>query len=168
MTRSCIIPTSDSDQTMTKRSLLLSLAFLTALAACGRTDSPETATDSVLAAAPPAPQNPHVVGFDLGRQAEPGGRISGGTTDKFKPGDSIFVSVRAQYTKAGDELSVRLRQGDRTVDSMGMKLPAPDSTGFVTVPFIFGQGKPRATGRYQVESFLGAVSQGIKEITLSN
>lgn len=153
---------------MTKRSLLLPLAFLTVLAACGRTDSPETATDSVLAAAPPAPQNPHVVGFDLGRQVEPGGRISGGTTDRFKPSDSIFVSVRAQYTKAGDDLSVRLRLGGRTVDSMSVKLEAPDSTGFVTVPFIFGPGKPRTTGRYQVETFLGAVSQGIQEITLLN
>jgi hypothetical protein len=36
------------------------------------------------------------------------------------------------------------------------------------VPFIFGQGKPRATGRYQVETILGTVSQGIQEITLSN
>lgn len=153
---------------MTKRSLSLPLALLTVFAACGRTDSPETATDSVLAAAPPAPQNPHVVGFDLGRQAQPGGRISGGTTDRFKPGDSIFVSVRTQFTKAGDELSVRLRLGERTIDSMSMTLPAPDSTGFVTVPFVFGQRKPRATGRYQVESFLGATSQGIKEITLSN
>jgi hypothetical protein len=94
---------------MTKRSLLLPFALLTVLAACGRTDSPETATDSVLAAVPPAPQNPHVVGFDLGRQVEPSGRITGGTTDRFKPSDSIFVSVRAQYTKAGDDLSVRLR-----------------------------------------------------------
>lgn len=153
---------------MTKRSLLLPLALLTVLAACGRTDSPETATDSVLAAVPPAPQNPHVVGFDLGRQAEPSGRISGGTTDLFKPSDSIFVSVRAQYTKAGDDLSVRLRLDGRTVDSMSVTLEAPDSTGFVTVPFIFGPGKPRAAGRYQVETFLGAVSQGIQEITLRN
>ena len=153
---------------MTKRSLMLPLALLTVLAACGRTDSPETATDSVLAAAPPAPQNPHIVGFDLGRAADASGRISGGTTNRFKPADSIFVSVRAQYTKAGDELSVRLRLGERTVELIGMKLPAPDSTGFVTVPFIFSPAKPRATGRYQVEAFLGTVSQGIQEITLSN
>lgn len=153
---------------MTKRSLLFPLAFLAVLAACGQTDSPETATDSVLAAVPPAPQNPHVVGFELGRAAEPSGRISGGTTDRFKPSDSIFVSVQAQYTMAGDELSVRLRLGGRTIDSMSVKLAATDSTGFVTVPLVFAQGKARATGRYQVEAFLGPVSQGIKEITLSN
>lgn len=153
---------------MTKRSLLLPLAALTVLAACGRTDSPETAADSVLAAVPPAPQHPHVVSFDLGRQADSSGRISGGTTDLFKVADTIFVSVRAQYTKAGDELSVRLRQGDHTIDSVSVSLEAPDSTGFSSMTLRFGKAKRLAAGRYQVEALLGAASQGIKEITLSN
>jgi hypothetical protein len=153
---------------MTKRSLLLPLAALAVLAACGKTDSPETAADSVLAAAPPAPQIPHVVGFNLGRQADSSGRISGGTGDLFKVSDTIFVSVRTQYTKAGDVLSLRLRQGDRTLDSTSVTLEAPDSTGFVVVPLRFSKATNRAAGRYEVEALLGTASQGIREITLSN
>ena len=151
---------------MTKRFLLLPLAILAVLAACGKTDSSEAAADSVLAATPPMPKNPHIVGFDIGRKADPNGRIFGGSTDRFAVGDTIVVSVRAQHTKDGDAISARLRHGGRTLDSLGIKLAAPDSTGFVTVPLHFSQAKPWAAGSYQVETFLGTTSQGIKEITV--
>ena len=152
---------------MTKRFLMFPLTALIVLAACGKTDSPETAVDSVLAAVPPVPQIPHVTAFDLGRQADSNGRIFGGITDRFAVGDTIVVSVRTQYTKAGEVVSVRLRQGKRTLDSLESKLQAPDSTGFATVPLRFSQPKRWATGRYQIETFLGAASQGIKEFTVN-
>ena len=151
---------------MTKRFLLLPLAALTLLAACGKTDSSEAAADSVLAATPPMPKTPHVASFDIGRQAEPNGRIFGGSTDKFTVGDTIVVSIRAQHTAAGDAVSARIRIGGKTVDSLGLKLPAPDSTGFATAPISFSRTKKWTTGNYQVETFLGAASQGIKEITV--
>lgn len=152
---------------MTKRFLMFPLAALIVLAACGKTDSPETAVDSVLATVPPVPEIPHLTAFDLGRQADPNGRIFGGTTDLFAVGDTVVVSLRAQYTKAGDVVSARLRQGKRTLDSLGVTLPAPDSTGFATVPLRFSQTKRWATGRYQIETFLGTASQGIKDFTVN-
>jgi hypothetical protein len=151
---------------MQKRSRYLSLALVAVLAACGKTDSSNDAADSVLAATPPVPQNPHVVAFDIGRQLDEGGRVVGGSTDKFSANDTISVSVRAQYTKEGDEVSGLLRKGTQTIDSISAKLAAPDSSGFVTVPLRFGSAKAWAKGVYQVETFLGTVSQGIKEITV--
>ncbi|MES2304528.1 MAG: hypothetical protein V4558_03435 [Gemmatimonadota bacterium] len=151
---------------MHTRSRLFSLALLAALAACGKTDSPEAAADSLLAAAPVVPKTPHVVGFDIGRQIDSTGRLTGGTTDKFAAGDTIVVSIRAQFTKDGDEVSGRLRKGTQMIDSLGVKLTAPDSTGFSIVSLRFAQARAWAPGLYQVETFLGSASQGIKEITV--
>ncbi|MEO5800646.1 MAG: hypothetical protein ABIZ70_04210 [Gemmatimonadales bacterium] len=148
------------------RTRLLSLALLAGLAACGKTDSSDAAADSLLAAAPVMPKTPHVVGFDIGRQVDSTGRLTGGSTDKFAVGDTIVVSVRAQFTKDGDEVSGLLRKGAQLVDSIGVKLHAPDSTGFTIVSLRFAQAKPWAAGSYQIETFLGTTSQGIKEITV--
>ncbi|MES2124982.1 MAG: hypothetical protein V4503_09895 [Gemmatimonadota bacterium] len=152
---------------MTQRNLLTSLAFLSLLAACGKTDSGDAGVDSVLAVAPPAAApTPHIVGFDLGRQVEAGGGIVGGTTDLFTVGDTIVVAVRAQYTKDGDAVSARLLKGSATVDSISATLPAADSTGIATATMRFAQAKAWPAGSYRVESFLGTESQGIKEITI--
>lgn len=151
---------------MTKRSLLLPLAAVAVLTACGKTDSSNAAVDSVLSAAPVLPENPHVVGFDIGRQIDADGRVLGGTTEKFAVGDSIVVSIRTQFSKEGDEVSARLRRGNQTIDSLGLKLSAPDSTGFVITPLRFTAAKAWAAGSYQVETFLTGTSQGIKEITV--
>ncbi|MEP6591134.1 MAG: hypothetical protein ABJC19_08115 [Gemmatimonadota bacterium] len=152
---------------MNQRTLLLPFATAIALAACGKTDSGEAAVDSVLAVVPPAPPStPHVVGFDLGRQVEAGGGIVGGSTDLFTVGDTIVVAIRTQHTRAGDEVAVRMRKGDKTVDSLSAPLPATDSTGMAAITLHFGPAKPWATGSYRIETFLGGNSQGIKEITI--
>lgn len=152
---------------MTRRPLALSLLTLTVLAACGKTDSPESAADSVIAAAPPAPKNPHVVGFDLGRAADASGRVFGGTVDRFGGADTIVVAIRTQYATAGAIVSARLRLGGRTIDSTGLPIPAADSTGFANAAIRFApKGAARTAGTYQVETFLDTLSQGIKEITV--
>lgn len=153
---------------MTRRQLALPFAaLLLLLAACGKTDSSDAAADSLIAAAPPAPKNPHVVAFDLGRAADASGRIFGGTGDRYTGIDTVVVSVRTQYAKTGATVSARLRQSGKTLDSMSLAVPAADSTGLATVTFRFPpKGASRAVGTYQVETFLDSLSQGIKEITV--
>lgn len=151
---------------MHTRTLFATLSLVAAVAACGKTDSPEAAADSVLAATPPAPKNPHIVSFDVGRQADTTGRLVGGSVDKYTGGDTLVVTIRAQFANDGDEVSVRLRKGDQTVDSMSAKLTAPDSAGFASTTLQFVPAKPWPVGTYQLETFLGTASQGSKEFTV--
>lgn len=152
---------------MTQRNLLPTLALLTLLAGCGKTDSGDAAVDSVLAVVPTAvPPTPHVVSFELGRQVEPNGGIVGGTTDLFTIADTIVVVIHAQYTKEGDAVSVRLQKGGMTVDSISAILPVADSSGIATATLRFAEAKPWPAGSYRVENFLGTDSQGIREITI--
>lgn len=153
---------------MHTRKLLVTLSLVATVAACGKTDSPEAAADSVLAATPPAPKNPHIVSFDVGRQADTSGRLVGGSVDKYGVNDTLVVTIRAQFAGDGDEVSARLRKGTQTVDSIAMKLTAPDSAGFASATLHFAPAKPWAVGGYQLETFLGTVSQGIKEFTVQH
>lgn len=152
---------------MTKRTLLVATVAVSLIAACGKTDSPETSGDSLIAAAPAAaPQIKHIVGFELGRQADPNGQLVGGVTDRFTVADTIVVAIKTQFTAADDEVSAVLRQGKRSIDSVSVRLPAADSTGFAHAPLRLAKAGAWAPGTYQVETFLGTMSQGIKELTI--
>ena len=77
---------------MNTRSLCVTLSLVVGIAACGRTDSSDAAADSVLAATPPVPKNPHIVSFEIGRQVDSTNLLVGGSMDKYGVNDTLVVA----------------------------------------------------------------------------
>jgi len=149
-------------------SLIVPIAVL---AACGRKGARSSDFDSATAAAlaagvpagstgaAPSGTAARASGFDFGHRIDRNGRIEGGVSSQFGPGDSILISVRAMSAQPGTDVSVRLRFNGKTIDSAGNKAGAADSTGVAFVPFGFGSAKPRTPGTYQADVFVNGKFQ---------
>lgn len=161
---------------MTRRTPILLMMLLT-VTACGRKGARAADFDSATAAAlapppgtPTTPDAPHVArttAFDIGHSLDHDNDLIGGVGGQFGAHDSLMVSIHVEYTNAGTMISARLRTANRTVDSMAVPAPAPDSVQSSTVAMRFGSAKPWPSGPYQLEVFVGATSQGSKDFTVS-
>jgi hypothetical protein len=161
---------------MTRRTPILLTILLTATA-CGRKGARaadfDSATSAALAPPPGSPINPdapHVAratAFDVGHSLDHDNNVIGGVGGQFGAHDSLMVSVHVEYTPAGTMIGARLRTGNRTVDSMAVPAPAPDSAHTSTVGMRFGSAAAWPRGPYQLEVFVGATSQGSKDFTIA-
>jgi hypothetical protein len=152
---------------MTRISLFAS-ALLVTLAACGGDGMDEGATDTTTVAVDTLPKLPRVVAIDLGLAADSMGHIVGGVLESFPASDTVYVSVRTQYTPEGTPVTVRLLRGEALVQSVDMGAGAPnaDSVGMVAVPL--DATATASAGGYRIEVLLDGASQGIREITIGN
>ncbi len=147
---------------------LLTIATITALAACARRDAPDTAADSAIAAATsaqPTAKTPHVRAIELGRAVDTvTNRITGGVVSSYQASDTIYVSLRTEYAPEGTSLNVRLMHGKTTVDSVDLKSGTPNAEGLAVVATHFtARTKGWATGSYRLEVLLNGVSQGLSD-----
>jgi hypothetical protein len=147
-----------------------------AITACGRKGARSADFDSATAAAlasgaattlAAAPKTTHVVNFEFAHRLDRYDMVFGGPAQQFAPGDSILLSVRSIYTDSGISVSARLRQNNRTIDSIGAKTTTADSTGFSVVGLRFAQAKPLANGTYQADVFLNGTFQMSKEFKIA-
>ncbi len=163
---------------MMRSTLVPVLTALLCLTACDRKGARAADFDSATAVAlkPPigAPTLPpgassvaRISSFDVGHQLAKDNSLVGGAGGQFATTDSIMVTVRADHVTAQDHISVRLRTGNHTVDSSNVVAPAADSTGSSVVGFRFRSAKGWAKGAYQLEVFLGAASQGVKDFKIA-
>lgn len=145
---------------------MLTLIFL---AACGRKGARRSDFDSATSAAlatggtstpgAEAPKVARVAGFDIGHGLDRHDMIFGGPSPRFGPTDSVLISVRAQYAAPGTDVSARIRLKNTTVDSVGAKAGAADSTGMAYVGLRFGPAKAWARGTYQADVFINGKFQ---------
>lgn len=151
------------------RSLTLTPLLALALVACGD-KSPEPGSDSLdpaVAALPPEVKNPHVMGFESGHALDSLGNVIGGVALRFSRGDTIFVSVRAQYVAAGAKIDAVLLQGKTNLaKDAGVVGNSDPATGAAIVPIRLARATPWPAGSYQIEVFLDGASQGLKPITI--
>lgn len=152
------------------RHVLLLLGLATTLVACGSdADGDAAAEDSAaLAAADTTPRNPRVAAIDVGLAADSMGNIVGGVSESFPNPDTLYVSVRTQYTPAGATLTVRLLRGDQTVESTDISAGVPDADEIGRAVAMLPAAATAQAGSYQVEVLLDGVSQGIREIAIGN
>jgi hypothetical protein len=150
---------------------LTALSLLTVtLVACG--DKPAEMTEDSTPAPTVAPavaveQNPHVMGFDAGHALDSLGNIFGGVATRFGTSDTIFVSVRAQYSDVGATIEATLLRGTTKVASdRGVVGAADPANGVALVPIRFAPASPWAKGSYEVEVFLNGVSQGLRPLDI--
>ena len=162
---------------MTRRFPILLLAAATAATACGRKGARAADFDSATAAAlGPSAGTPVTVttngearaeAFDVGHSLDRMNRLTGGSGGQFSVHDTLMVSITLQNARAGDPVSARIRNGNKTVDSMSVTAPAPDSTHQAIVAMHFVNDKAWPKGHYQVEVFVGAISQGVRDFIIS-
>lgn len=147
---------------------LVPLALLTLTIACGdKSGDADTVTDSATAIAPEIPRNPRVIAIDVGLAADSLGRIIGGTYESIQGPDTIYVSVRTQHVAAGSPITVMLKQGDRTIESVNVTSGTPDAEAVGRAVAILPAGATLPLGAYQVEVMLDTVSQGIRALTVT-
>lgn len=150
------------------RTLTLAPLLALALVACGD-KAPEAATDdtTTVAAAMPEVKNPHVMGFESGRALDSLGHIMGGVNARFGTGDTIFVSVRAQWVTPGAKIEAVLRQGGKqAAKDEGVVGEADPENGVAIVPIRLARAGAWSKGSYQIEVFLDGISQGLKPIDI--
>jgi hypothetical protein len=157
---------------MTRRDTA-ALLMLLAVSACARKGARRSDFDSAMAlalsthtpglpAGVPGPVTPtvgHVAGFELTRRLNAHNFAVGGSVSQFSSGDSILLSVRGQDIKPGSEVSARIRQGAKTLDSAATTFAAADSSGAAIAGIRFGSAKPWARGNYQADIFLAGKFQ---------
>ena len=161
---------------MNRRYQILPMLLLATIA-CDRKGARTNDFDSAAAAAlAPPPGTPsdatgsqasRVNDFEIGHSLDQTNELIGGAGGQFGVHDTLVVSVHAEYANRGDMISARIRTGNQTVDSAAVAVPAPDSSHNVAVGLRFGRPTPWPRGKYQLEVFLGANSQGIKDFTIS-
>jgi len=151
------------------RQILTTLGLAAILAACGdKAPEAEATGDSTatMAEAQAAPTIPRVMAIDVGLAADSLGQIIGGSGEVFPQPDTLYVAVRTQNTEAGAPLTVRLKQGDRTVESVSVAAGTPDASHTARALAKLPAAATAPHGKYQVEVLLDTLSQGIREITL--
>lgn len=151
------------------RQLLPSLFLLATLAACGNnSDTDEPTLDSTPAEiAIDVPENPRVSSIDIGLAVAPNGTLLGGGTEQFQGASTLFVGVRTQFVDAGAPMTVRLMQASRIIETVSLVAGAPDEDQFARAHAELTAAGTLDPGEYQVEVMLGDVSQGIRNITLT-
>ena len=150
------------------RTSLLPLALLALTIACGdKAGDADAAADSATAIAPEIPRNPRVIAIDVGLAADSLDRIIGGTYESIQGADTIYVSVRTQHVAAGTPITVMLKQGERTIESIDVTSGTPDAEAVGRALAILPAGATLALGAYQVEVMLDGVSQGIRALTVN-
>lgn len=151
------------------RPVLFATALVLLATACG--DRPESDVpaggDSGAAVAPEMPRNPHVMAIDIGLAVDSLGRVIGSSFESVPEPDTIFVSVRTQYVAAGAPLTVRLFQGERTVQSVDVAAGTPDQSGIGRATAMLPAAAGVSPGDYQVEVLLDGVSQGIRDLKVN-
>jgi hypothetical protein len=146
---------------------LVPLALLAFTVACGDSGGEaDTAGDSATAIVPDIPRNPRVIAIDVGLAADSLSRIIGGTYERIQEPDTVFVSVRTQYTEAGTPIVVRLLQGDRTIESVDLVSGTPDADAIGRALAILPSGATISAGSYQVEVLLNGESQGLRNLAV--
>jgi hypothetical protein len=152
------------------RHILMTLGLAASLIACGSdAGDDDSGQDSLAAmAADTIPREPRVLAIEVGLAADSLGRIVGGVLESFPTPDTLFVAVRTQYTPAGAPLTVRLLQGDRTVDSTEIRAGEPDASQTGRAVASLPAAANASPGSYRIEVLLDGVSQGIREITLGS
>jgi hypothetical protein len=150
-----------------KRISLIPLALLALTIACGdQAGEGDTTPDSATAVAPELPRNPRVIAIDVGLAADSLNRIIGGTYERIEAADTIFVAVRTQHVAAGAQITVRLLQGERTIESVEVTPGTPDADAVGRTLAILPAGAGIAAGDYQVEVLLDGVSQGSRPLAV--
>ena len=144
------------------------LIIIAATAACADKGGEAAPDDSVAAIAPEIPRNPRVMAIDVGYAVDSLGRIVGGTYETTQIADTIFVSVRTQYTPAGIPVEVRLNQGSRTIESVRADTGTPDEQEIGRVTLTLPAGATMTPGSYQVEVLLDGISQGARPLTMTS
>ncbi len=151
------------------RHILTTLGFALLLGACGdkAADAGEGGdSTAAMTEAEPAPTIPRVMAIDVGLAADSMGQIIGGAGEIFPNPDTLYVAVRTQNTDEGASLTVRLLQGDRTIESVAATTGAPDANRMARTLAKLPAAATAKAGRYRVEVLLDSVSQGIRDITI--
>lgn len=162
-----VFPHPDPDP-MPRHLAILPLAFLLATA-CGDQPADDATPDSTgtAVATEPAPTVPRVMAIDVGRAIDEGGRIMGGGVETFPEADTIYVHLRTEHVSEGTALTVRLLEGDRTLESVDVTSGAPDAGMIGEATATLPAGATLRPGAYRVEVLLDGASQGIREITIA-
>jgi hypothetical protein len=149
------------------RHALLAVALLAATACGDRQEAETTSDDTAVAVAPEMPRNPHVMAIDIGLAVDSLGRVIGSSYESVPQPDTLYVSVRTQHVAAGAPLTVRLLQGDRTVQSVDVAAGTPDASGIGRATAMLPSAATAAPGDYRVEVLLEGASQGIRELRIN-
>lgn len=150
------------------RTLTILPLLALALVACSD-KAPEATSDdtTTVAEAVPEARTPHVMGFESGRALDSLGNVLGGVASRFGSGDTILVSVRAQYVTPGSRIEAVLLQGtSKAATDQGVVGEADAKNGVAIVPIRFARATPWPKGSYQIEVFLDGISQGLKPIDI--
>jgi hypothetical protein len=149
------------------RTSLLPLALLAFAVACGDRDNEDGMNgDSATAIVPEVPRNPRVMAIDVGLAADSLGRIIGGSYETIQQADTVYVSVRTQHTAAGAPITVRMRQGERIIESIDVAAGAPDVDAVGRVLAMLPAGASVSPGSYEIEVLLEGVSQGVRPLAV--
>jgi hypothetical protein len=160
---------------MTRIAPLLLVAA--ALAACGRKGARSSDFDSATAAAlagggtaasasANVPKVAHVTGFVFAHRLDQHNVEYGGASKQFGPNDSILLSVRTQYAATTVDVSARLRQNDKTLDSAGTRVGPADSAGVAFNALRFAPIRKGTKGVIQAELFLDGKFQMAQDVTI--
>ena len=163
---------------MTMRRATLATLALVAVAACGRKGARSSDFDSATAAALAAGNNSataaanlpkigHILSANMAHRLDRKNMVYGGTTDQFYPADSVLFSISTIYVPAGAAIDVRVRSGNKTVDSASTKSVAADSTGNSAVSVGFAPpGKAWPLGTYEAQISLDGKFQLSRTFTV--
>lgn len=121
--------------------LALAIGLVPMLGACNRDADDAPAGDATTT------QILRVAGVDVGRSIGPDRRITD-TTDDFRPGDTIYVSVRTEGGPGGGTLSARWTFEDGQVVEEGSQSV---SSGASVTEFHISQPAGLPVGSYSVE-----------------
>ena len=158
------------------RRATIAVIALTALTACGRKGARGSDFDSATAAALAAggagiaatdlPKVGRVMGFTIGHGLDKHDMIFGGPASQFTRGDSVLISVKAQYVPAGTDVSGRIRLKNATIDSAGAKSGTPDTMSVSYAGLRFATTPKWTKGTYMADIFLNGKFQMSQEFTI--
>lgn len=150
---------------MSRTLILSSLAVL--VVACGDKKAAENATeDSTTAAMTAVSTTPRVMAIEFGQAVDDSGRIMGGGVESFPSADTIYVVIRTQNATQGTPMTVKLEQGDKTIDSVEVAVGSSDGSGESRALATLPKAATVKAGKYKIEVLLDGASQGVREFSI--
>ena len=141
--------------------LVIALAIVPAVFACGRKAEDERVDTTPPATMPGATETVRVTDVDLGNAIGADKKVTGNEDDEFKPGDVIYASVATEGSANNATLTARWTFEDgQTVEETTQTI---SPTGSSNTEFHVSKPSGWPEGKYKVEILLNGASAKTEE-----
>ena len=140
--------------------LIIALAIVPAVFACGRKAEDERVDTAPPATLPSETETLRVADVDLGNAISPDQTIAGNEDDEFKPADVIYAVVKTEGTRSAPLTARWTFEDGQTVEETTQTI---SPTGPSTTEFHVSKPSGWPEGKYKVEILLNGASAKTEE-----